>query len=75
MSNFTKAYRAQLKKDTIAKRKVIDSFEKTFGKTSEEMVKQLQNEPDYKKKLTVAETIWMTEFGQYRLMMDMLSKG
>ena len=57
------------------KRKILDEFEKKWNMTSDEMLEKTKNQPDYRKKLTVAETVWMVEYGQYRVLMDLLNRG
>jgi hypothetical protein len=63
------------KKQANEIRKNIEAFEKRFGMSSEDMVKKLQDEPDFKRKLTIAETIWMVEYARYEILMNVLTDG
>lgn len=63
------------KKQANEIRKNIEEFEKRFGMSSEDMVKKLQDEPDFKRKLTIAETIWMVEYARYEVLMNVLTDG
>jgi hypothetical protein len=39
------------------------------------MLKSIKSEPDYKRKLTVAESIWLAEYARYTVIMDMIKRG
>jgi hypothetical protein len=73
--SFNKTYQSELKKEASRLRKTLDEFEKNWGKSSELMLKSIKSEPDYKRKLTVAESIWLAEYARYTVIMDMIKRG